>query len=301
MLQEVEEKKKETGKGVDVVPKQPRLVTGGSYTTVQSPLADAYLWTLKRREELEKLFPFVHPQLQPDTSRWQLIDSNLLPSVFNLHRESPGFVIENEFLNLLRTGKRNSKNIVTNKVNGEAVGGDEFRRRLQNETVKYEKLKLFQCNDTDSHHSSTFYVGGPVWSMAWCPMTTNVCDDEQFLALCSHWGEHSFEPQTICHEPVVLQLWNCGKLPVRPIGNFKLVRFFQVATCVVATWQSKYCFINKTTACLLLLLLVTRPLPMDGGMAEDHAAPEAGQLPKVWTRGRKETESHQRVSSTKSL
>ena len=26
-------------------------------------------------------------------------------------------------------------------------------------------------------------------------------------------------------------------------------------------------------------------------MAEDHAAPEAGQLPKAWTRGRRETES----------
>ena len=51
---------------------------------------------------------------------------------------------------------------------------------------------------------------------------------------------------------------------------------------------------------VLLLLLVTRPLPRDGGMAEDHGAPEAGQLPRVWTRGRKETESRQRVSGAKS-
>ena len=39
------------------------------------------------------------------------------------------------------------------------------------------------------------------------------------------------------------------------------------------------------------LLLVTRPLPRDGSMAEDHGAPEAGQLPRAWTRGRRETES----------
>ena len=32
-------------------------------------------------------------------------------------------------------------------------------------------------------------------------------------------------------------------------------------------------------------------------MAEDHGAPEAGQLPRVWTRGRTETESRQRVPS----
>ena len=51
---------------------------------------------------------------------------------------------------------------------------------------------------------------------------------------------------------------------------------------------------------LLLLLLITRPLLRDGGMAEDHGAPEAGQLPRVWTRGHGETESRQRVSGAKS-
>ena len=50
----------------------------------------------------------------------------------------------------------------------------------------------------------------------------------------------------------------------------------------------------------LLLLLFTRPLPRDGGMAEDHGAPEAGPLPRVWTRGHKETKSRQRVSGAKS-
>ena len=50
----------------------------------------------------------------------------------------------------------------------------------------------------------------------------------------------------------------------------------------------------------VLLLLFTRPLSRDGGMAEDHGAPEAGQLLRVWTRGRKETESCQRVSGSKS-
>ena len=49
------------------------------------------------------------------------------------------------------------------------------------------------------------------------------------------------------------------------------------------------------------LLLITRPLPRDGGMAGDHGAPEAGQLPRVWTRGRRETESRQRVSGAESL
>ena len=37
--------------------------------------------------------------------------------------------------------------------------------------------------------------------------------------------------------------------------------------------------LNVLEPYLLLLLLVTRPLPRDGGMAEDHGAPEAGNSP----------------------
>ena len=38
---------------------------------------------------------------------------------------------------------------------------------------------------------------------------------------------------------------------------------------------------------------VTRSLPRDGGMANEHGAPEAGQLLRAWTRGRRDTESRQ--------
>ena len=51
---------------------------------------------------------------------------------------------------------------------------------------------------------------------------------------------------------------------------------------------------------MALLLLFTRTLLRDGGMAEDQEAPEAGQLPRVWTRGRKEIGSCQRVSGANS-
>ena len=48
------------------------------------------------------------------------------------------------------------------------------------------------------------------------------------------------------------------------------------------------------------MLLITRLLPRDGGMAEDHGALEARQHSRAWTRGRTETESRQRVSGAKS-
>ena len=46
-------------------------------------------------------------------------------------------------------------------------------------------------------------------------------------------------------------------------------------------------------------VVLTPPLPRDGGMAEDHGAPETGQLSRAWTRSNRETESRQRASSAK--
>ena len=49
-----------------------------------------------------------------------------------------------------------------------------------------------------------------------------------------------------------------------------------------------------------VVVFISRPLPRDGGMAENHESPEAGQLPRTWTRDRRETESRQRASDAKS-
>ena len=52
-----------------------------------------------------------------------------------------------------------------------------------------------------------------------------------------------------------------------------------------------------TTYCpVVVVVVVTRPLPRDGDVTEDHGAPEAGKLPRAWIRGRKEIESSQRAS-----
>ena len=60
------------------------------------------------------------------------------------------------------------------------------------------------------------------------------------------------------------------------------------------------CIVTHKSTVGIVVAVVTRPLLRNGGMAEDHGATEAGQLTRAWTRGRKETESRQRVSGAKS-
>ena len=70
--------------------------------------------------------------------------------------------------------------------------------------------------------------------------------------------------------------------------------------CCKLEWMSLYNLKPRSFTQDPVVVVVTRLLPRDGGMAEDHGAPEAGKFPKVWTRHCKETESRQRVSGAKS-
>ena len=47
--------------------------------------------------------------------------------------------------------------------------------------------------------------------------------------------------------------------------------------------------LRKSVCRTLGLVVVTRLLPRDGGMAEDHGAPEAGQFSRAYTRDRRKT------------
>ena len=87
-----------------------------------------------------------------------------------------------------------------------------------------------------------------------------------------------------------------NRVPNRPFGKKK--ELMKKASGFMAATTDEN---NDIASCLwkdnnmLLLLLIILPFPRDGGMVEDHGAPEAGQLHRVWT----EVVGRQRV--TKSL
>ena len=55
-----------------------------------------------------------------------------------------------------------------------------------------------------------------------------------------------------------------------------------------------FSFIHLLSSFCPVVVVVSYPTPSEGW--EDHGAPEAGQLSRVWTRGRKEAESRQKAS-----
>ena len=88
----------------------------------------------------------------------------------------------------------------------------------------------------------------------------------------------------------------------RKVFDYKSTEFFPmlVQTCLLYSGLTHMIFrflvlllFGWEFIHILVVVVVTRsqPLSKDGGVAEDHGAPEARQLPRNWTRSRKKTES----------
>ena len=62
-------------------------------------------------------------------------------------------------------------------------------------------------------------VGGPVWSLAWCPLS-HALTSSQYLAVYTHQHAadcHAFEQPS--RDPAVLQVYDCGSLSSRHVDD----------------------------------------------------------------------------------
>lgn len=128
----------------------------------------------------------ITPSLQSKETLQQLFQLNLI---------SPKFAINTKLLNQVSNHKHHIKSA------------------MEENNMTFEELHLFEALPVGKSNSKTFFTGAPVWSMAWCPYPTHENELDQVLAVCTHSQEHIVNAAQTYEEPVLLQLWNCGKLP----------------------------------------------------------------------------------------
>ena len=139
-------------------------------------------------------------------SKQQLND---LVSNKEIDQRSQRFAISSEYLsNLMFLKKKNSKSA-------------KLKSRPRNDLDKYKTMQLFET--TRSDYSSTFFIGAPVSCVEWLPdLLDDECDECQYLSVVGNKWEHSLDASVVYDELSVLQIWNCGVLPLKP-KNLKKV------------------------------------------------------------------------------
>ncbi|EDO32238.1 predicted protein [Nematostella vectensis] len=95
----------------------------------------------------------------------------------------------------------------------------------------------------------TFYVGGPVWAMSWCPVPDKCNTADQYLLIAAHRShDKDHKLNELYREKGLLQLWNMGKLDCKDArsGNDPHLSLsithgygpiWQASWCPVGAWQ----------------------------------------------------------------
>ncbi|OCT81605.1 general transcription factor 3C polypeptide 2 [Xenopus laevis] len=117
---------------------------------------------------------------------------------------------------------------------------------IQREGIKEEAepCTLGRFQSLPPHHQRwdmTFFVGGPVWSLEWCP-TLGGSGSCQYLALYCHLGmDDRHKVDSVHLGPALLQLWSLGPLDMENSCDSGPVFSYGLALDHGCIWDLKFC------------------------------------------------------------
>nr|XP_060610786.1 general transcription factor 3C polypeptide 2 isoform X2 [Anolis sagrei ordinatus] len=118
---------------------------------------------------------------------------------------------------------------------------------IQREGLQEESSVLYRVNRFSAlpphpeRLDTTFFVGGPVWALEWCP-TPEGAPATQHLALYCHPGMDDRRHLSGTHlGPALLQLWELGTLQQDAGSATKPSLAFAIATDHGCIWDLKFC------------------------------------------------------------
>ncbi|XP_041951618.1 general transcription factor 3C polypeptide 2 [Alosa sapidissima] len=187
--------------------RRPGFASNGLTNRLMHPVWTAF--SAHKEFRNDNVLPWVFPEWIPSVKDWQLLTTSEAEKYLPQEMESPAFKLSRE-------------------------------KMKQGSTL--QRLKRFEAS---SYHSerwdTTFFVGGPVWSMEWCP-----CPDgskgSQYVALyCNRNMDVRHKMKSLHVEPSLLQVWDLGELNNRSRPS----RAAQVAYCLAqdegCVWGLKWC------------------------------------------------------------
>ncbi|RXM27762.1 General transcription factor 3C polypeptide 2 [Acipenser ruthenus] len=153
--------------------------------------------------------PWVFPEWIPSVKDWKFLSESEALNYLPQEEKSPPFRIRREGFRDDNTLRR--------------IG------RFQSLSSHYERWDL------------AFFVGGPVWSMEWCPCPEG-STSTQYAAIYSNKGMDDRHKMSGTHiEPALLQIWNIGDLQHFSCPTNKATFAYGVALDYGCIWNMKWC------------------------------------------------------------
>ncbi|XP_069461585.1 general transcription factor 3C polypeptide 2 isoform X2 [Ambystoma mexicanum] len=117
-----------------------------------------------------------------------------------------------------------------------------IRREGLREEGTFYRLNRFHClHPHEERWDMTFFVGGPLWSIDWCP-TPDGSAACQYVALYCNMGMDDKHKLSGIHQgPGLLQIWNLGPLQHEICSFTKATMAYGIAVDHGCIWDLKFC------------------------------------------------------------
>ncbi|XP_019392829.1 PREDICTED: general transcription factor 3C polypeptide 2 isoform X2 [Crocodylus porosus] len=115
------------------------------------------------------------------------------------------------------------------------------REGIEEDGILYRINRFNSLQPHEERWDVSFFVGGPVWAMEWCP-TPEGSAASQHVALYCHRGMDEKHSLAKVHTgPSLLQLWSLGPLQHEAGSATKAALAYAIATNHGCIWDMKFC------------------------------------------------------------
>ncbi|KAL4649192.1 general transcription factor 3C polypeptide 2 [Arapaima gigas] len=115
------------------------------------------------------------------------------------------------------------------------------REGLKEETTLFRVPRFGSLAAHPERWDMVFFVGGPVWSMEWCPCPDGTTD-HQYAAIYCHQGmDNRHKAMETYSEPTLLQVWDMGELLYDTSPSKQPTLAYAIAMDDGCIWDMKWC------------------------------------------------------------
>ncbi|XP_041261192.1 general transcription factor 3C polypeptide 2 isoform X3 [Onychostruthus taczanowskii] len=183
------------------------LAPNGFHNSIMAPVEKSSSLTCSLREQKHSQWEF--PDWIPVAHRWTCLSDSEAAPYLPAEEKSPLFSVQ--------------------------------REGIQDDGALYRLNRFSSLQPHPERLDVSFFVGGPVWAMAWCPTPEGSAAPQYVAVSCHRSMEETHSVSGLHSGPALLQLWDLGTLQTEQGSPNKARLAYAIAADYGCVWDMKFC------------------------------------------------------------
>ncbi|NWH67928.1 TF3C2 factor, partial [Geococcyx californianus] len=115
------------------------------------------------------------------------------------------------------------------------------REGIEDTGVLYRVNRFSSLPPHEERQDVSFFAGGPVWAMEWCPSPEGLATAQYVVVYCHRGMEETHSTAGLHRGPALLQLWGLGSLQPQQGPAEKARLAYAIAADHGCVWDLKFC------------------------------------------------------------